>query len=432
MQVRESRPERRSMAAVSRLVVRFAVSVGGAIGLCLTVPAASAEDSGAPTVVRSPVDAVRQGKLLTSLRYRYENVEDDAFEKSARASTLRTTLGWETAAWRGVRLLVEFENVADLGLGDLHADGASASATNGVTDRPLIIDPDGSELQQLHLRWQPRPDLTLLTGREELNVGNERFVGAVGWRQNHQSLDLTRIEWRASKKATVGYGYLWGVNRVDGRRDDVAGHLVRGSIALHESLTLHATGLLLDYDAAAVASRSSRTVAVGLIGARALGAWRLLYDAEIAHQQEAADNPFNVDEGYLRLEAGAQRGPVTLRAGFEHLGGSTRPADRPFSTPLATLHKWQGWADRLTVTPAQGVQDLYLGLHVETGPWRAAVVYHDFSADRGGAGLATEWNVEASYRAPWRQAFTLKAAAFDAETISTDVVKLWLFTAWTL
>ena len=28
-----------------------------------------------------------------------------------------------------------------------------------------------------------------------------------------------------------------------------------------------------------------------------------------------------------------------------------------FTTPLASLHKFQGWADKFTATPANGIED---------------------------------------------------------------------------
>ncbi len=48
----------------------------------------------------SLLDALTKGKPELSFRYRYENVEDDALEEAAHASTLRTALGYRTLPYR--------------------------------------------------------------------------------------------------------------------------------------------------------------------------------------------------------------------------------------------------------------------------------------------------------------------------------------------
>ena len=65
-----------------------------------------------------------------------------------------------------------------------------------------------------------------------------------------------------------------------------------------------------------------------------------------------------------------------------------------FQTPLATLHKWQGFADVFLATPSEGLIDRYawaafplpFGLN-----FRA--IYHDFSAEAGRGHFGHEYNV---------------------------------------
>jgi len=65
--------------------------------------------------------------------------------------------------------------------------------------------------------------------------------------------------------------------------------------------------------------------------------------------------------------------------GFESLGSDN--GNYGFSTPLATLHKFNGWSDQFLGTPKQGLEDLYLSFAGKAmgGKWK--VVYHDFNAD---------------------------------------------------
>jgi hypothetical protein len=76
-------------------------------------------------------------------------------------------------------------------------------------------------------------------------------------------------------------------------------------------------------------------------GARIGGGASGLYDLELAHQEDAADNPTDVDVWYCRLDLGVAAGGWTVRAAHEVLEGG--PGQGRFLTPLATLHAWNGW-----------------------------------------------------------------------------------------
>ena len=129
--------------------------------------------------VRRPVD----------LRYRYENVDDDAKNRTASANTLRSRLTLATAAWNGVSGLAEVDNVWDF-----ESDNYN-STENGNTQYPVIADPTGTDLNQVWLKYDGgKYDGTL--GRQRILHGNQRFVGGVAWRQNEQTYDAFRATWK--------------------------------------------------------------------------------------------------------------------------------------------------------------------------------------------------------------------------------------------
>ena len=97
-----------------------------------------------------------------------------------------------------------------------------------------------------------------------------------------------------------------------------------------------------------------------------------------------------------------------------------------FSTPLATLHKFNGWADLFLATPAAGLRDSYLQLGWATGRWRLTGVYHRFAADQGGARFGNEADFSATYRWRERSRFVLKLADYAADGFGTDTRKLSL------
>ncbi|MCP5118773.1 MAG: hypothetical protein GY953_48800, partial [bacterium] len=155
---------------------------------------------------------------------------------------------------------------------------------------------------------------------------------------------------------------------------------------------------------------------------------KLLYELEYATQSDAGDNPRKIDAEYLHAVLGGQLRGVTVKAGWERLDGSSR--DGQFNTPLATLHAWNGWADKFLATPTNGLEDLYLALDGKVGKigWKA--VYHDFTAATGGADYGQELDLQLTCKASWNQTFGLKAALYDADTFATDTDKLMLWTAY--
>ncbi|MBE9539218.1 MAG: hypothetical protein IMF06_09065, partial [Proteobacteria bacterium] len=98
-----------------------------------------------------------------------------------------------------------------------------------------------------------------------------------------------------------------------------------------------------------------------------------------------------------------------------------------FKTPLATLHKFQGWADKFLGTPGDGIEDVYVGVNGKLGPVKLAAIYHDFSAEDSKADFGTEIDLVATW--PINKQFSIQAkyAAFDSDSVRyTDTDKAWV------
>ena len=373
-------------------------------------------------------EAVTKGKPILNFNYRYENVkEDDRFDKPAHASTLRTALGYRSAAWKGLSFLVEAENVTVIG-NDLYNNAGFGSLNNGVRNRPVVADPALTEINQTFLQWQNK-DNKLQLGREEIILDDARFVGNVGWRQNHQSFDAFTFNNTSLERIDVFYGYLSKVNRITGEVADMSSHLLNVGFKLGNVGTLTPYAYLLDYTQADKIGNSTSTWGAEFAGKYAVtDNTSVLYEVEYAQQGDYADNPRSIDASYYFLMAGGAFEPVTVKLGYEVLGGSE--TDGQFRTPLATLHKFNGWADRFLNTPTDGLQDLFLSLNGKVGPVAWMVVYHAFSADTGGSKYGDEFDFNFGYTAPWKQSFGFKGAIYNADEFSVDVTKLWLFTSY--
>jgi hypothetical protein len=125
-------------------------------------------------------------------------------------------------------------------------------------------------------------------------------------------------------------------------------------------------------------------------------------------------------------------GPWTAKAGYEVLGGDRLRAGHAFQTPLATLHAFQGWADKFLTTPPQGVRDVYVSVDSTiAGPaTRVQLAWHDYRAEAASRSYGREWNASVSHKFGKRYELLLKAATYDAATFGTDTTKWWAqFTA---
>lgn len=363
------------------------------------------------------------GAWIVEGRLRYEGVSQDGLE-DADALTLRARLGYETGAFYGLKGLVEAEGVA-------HLNEDFNDTVNGNTAFALVPDPEAIEINRLQLAWSGQTGSQAVLGRQRIVLGDGRFIGNSGFRQNEQTFDALRLDWRPSQRLALTYVYFDNIRRVFG--DDSPQGLWRSdSHALQGDVNLpigkvSAYALLLDFQNAP--AQSSQT-----FGARWSQAWdvgdvnaRVLIEA--AKQQDYRGNTAAFDVGYQRMELALRRDRWTATVGGEQLGGD---GVRGFSTPLASLHPYQGWADVFLTTPADGVRDLYAGLSYSTPassgqPVVFTLAAHEFSDDGGGQNFGSE--VDASVRWPLNDRVALEAAgaAFEGDDPRfQDRTKVWL------
>ncbi len=400
----------------------------------LTVLVATIFTVGAPPTAAEDeqvdlLDAITKGTFSLNLRYRYEDVDQDGFDDRGQASTLRTAFGYRTQWWKGLMVFAEFEDVHDLGMADSHNNLGAGSLWNGVTNRPVIPDPEITEFNQAYLGIRPVEGLVFRAGLQEVIIDNSRFVGNVGWRQNHQSFEAVKASFDGVSNLFLGYTYLGRVHTVTGASLPMSSHHAEAGYTFGEIGTLRGYILQLDYDNESQWGLSTSTQGAFFAGLANLSEnTRLSYRLELAQQSDAGNNPYHVDAGYWRADLGLAVGRVTVAGGYEVLGGD--PGDGKFTTPLATLHGFNGWADKFLVTPDNGLEDLFLSVKAKLGSFNLEGVYHDFSANTGGASWGSEFDAHVVYTAPWKQKFALKLAQYSADEWATDTDKIWLWTSW--
>ena len=426
----------RTLAAAVAMIIVSSTAAAGETG---TAPPQAAAPATAPTDF---ISALTGGKAHLDFRYRYEQVDQQGFDVDAYASTLRTRLNYTTADWQGLTAMLEAANVVALGQYSLYN-----STTNGATSRPVVADPEYTEINQAWLQYT-LGDFTGIGGRQVINLDNQRFVGNVAWRQNDQTYDAVTLKTGSIPRTQLFYSWVGNVNRVTGPDNGTfPGNLNGSTNLLNARVDLGAGGALslfgywLDFDrnqpyAAAVTNNLSSST----YGAYYTGGWqasaavKLNVTGSYAHQQDDGQSTLDYDADYWLIEGGATIRQYGLRAGYEVLGGNTRANTTGFQTPLATLHAFQGWADKFTTTPQQGVEDFYVGASATIEGLVMQLVYHDFQAEAVDQDFGSEWDASVAYKFAKRFEATLKYANYDAARDATgpqasDTTKTWIMLA---
>jgi len=383
--------------------------------------------------VQPVAGAIGETKFIADVRLRYEFVDQEPFAKDANAVTARARLGFETGKAWNTSLLVEGDAVWPL---QTHYN----STINGNVTYPVVADPEAYELNRLQLTNTSIINTTITLGRQREILDDHRFVGNVGWRQNEQTFDAVRVVNKHIPNLTIDVSYLNQVNRVfgpdglpgpnDGR---FHGDTFLGNVAMQTSFgKLTAFGYLIEFEEKPLPVRdSSQTYGLRLQGERPLSRVKLAYIASWATQTDYRGNPLQFSNDYYLAELNGTFRQFTLGGGYEVLQGN---GVKGFTTPLATLHKFQGWADKFLTTPVNGIVDLYANggyLRKGFGPletFSINAIWHDFESERAGIDYGQELDIQlqGKYR---RFTGTLKYADYKAAASTPlavrDTRKLW-------
>ena len=171
---------------------------------------------------------------------------------------------------------------------------------------------------------------------------------------------------------------------------------------------------------------SSDTIGVRIAGKTDLnGELALAYILSMAHQVDAGDNPTDYDARYYLVEGKIIHEAGHVGAAYEVLGSDQGMIG--FSTPLATGHKFNGWADVFLGTPAAGLQDIYLFAGTKLpGDIAAKVIYHWFHTEEGGGDLGEELDVVLKKVLSKSTTALAKVAYFDGDGAAyPDRYKFW-------
>ncbi len=359
-------------------------------------------------------------------RYEMADVKDNGLD-TANAFTARTRL-----AVSGALLGVEGLN-AKVGVTSVNNFGYDNYAPQDPR-YDLILDPQQALLSEGYVSYTAA-NTTLLAGRSFVNLDDQRFIGTVGWRQMERSYDTATIVNTSVKGLTLLGSWVYGYQGVNANpTTDTGSALININYKIGSALDVS----LFDYMLADI----SDTYGIRATGNMALDGVKLDYAASYAFQRDASltytlDDAPKIEADYYDIVVNANFSGIIVGAEYEVLGKATGDSTKGFTTPLATLHKFQGWADvflgRTASSNNNGLMDLNGKLgYASKDLGKILGIYHKFDAQTGSIkDLGQEFDVMYANTVPGvnNLGFLAKAAFYTKGDTGIgsdyDVTKVW-------
>lgn len=371
---------------------------------------------------------MQQSKPTGDFNIRYESVEREGGGTS-EGLTIRSRVGWITPTYKGFSAQVELEDVTDM-LGIDDPDG-------------YIPDPEGTEIDQAYVQYKGEM-ATFKLGRQVITHDGHRFIGHVGWRQDRQTYDALRVVYTPVKDLKIDFSYTYQRNRIFGEAADVETDDIFLNVAYKTPIG-QVTGYYygLDNELQVNSNPKSDTFG-GFLNGSTKGDVSFLYRLEAAVQSYdmpvAIGGETDFDTTYYNVELGLKVAGVTFKVAQESLGSDDGAVN--FTTPLATLHKFNGWTDitlggvfNPTGFLTNGLVDTSFMATTKLGGFKVLARYHDFSSDEsfaGGDDYGTE--IEALITRKFKSGYSvgLKYSSYSADvesgplSVDRDIVWTWV------
>ena len=395
--------------------------------LCAAILAASAGATAEEKEYSSLQEFLKDSTPTGDFNLRYETADRDDDSTRSKLFTLRSRLGIKTASYKGFSAVVEIEDVREV-LGVDNKDGSLPIADEEVT-----------EVDVAYVQYK-NDKVTAKLGRQVIVNDGMRFIGHVAWRQDRQTFDAARVMLTPTKGLNIDLGYIYKRNRIFGERLDTNS----SDILTHISYATPVGKLVgyyygLDDDLEGTPFPQSDTFG-GYFAGATKGDVSFLYRAEFASQDIELDNGTEFDTSYYNLEAGIKVSGVTFKLGQESLGSDDGQAS--FTTPLATLAKYNGWGDLFlggTFNPVgmpAGLVDTSFTVAGSLAGVKLTATYHNFTTDEDLATGSDDYGSEFDLTAikKLKGGFTLgfKYAAFmdeeDNTFVPADTDRMWIWT----
>lgn len=333
---------------------------------------------------------------ILDTRFRIETADQSTFQDDAQSVTVRTRAGAELKA-AGFSIIAEGEFTGQVG-----NDYNDTIASNGIEPFPVIADPETTELNRLNIGYKT-DDFQVKVGRQRIVQEDARFIGNVVWRQNEQTFDAVRA---IGKLGPVELDQTYAISQRTIFGSESPNEFFDGDFVFTKAAAsfdpVRVVAFRYEYDYDTRVAFSSETYGATVSGKFDAGALKVGLKGTYATQSDIALNPNSYDADYILAEGSLTFKGWTLRAQYEELGSDNGVA--AFQTPLATAHKFNGFADLFLVTPATGLRDSNVRItkkfDVKGLPGGIFVLasYHEFDSDFGGFDYGVEFDAVVRFK----------------------------------
>ncbi|WP_321325167.1 hypothetical protein [Thiomicrorhabdus sp.] len=389
-----------------------------ALSSCMFLPnMASAADSF--------TEALTGGKVNADINIRYETVDVDG-APSGTALTERTRLGYKTGDFKGFSAFVEMSGTESIGSRDDYKVPLGPDA-NPTVSKGVVLDPAITRLNQAWIDYSfSKSNLKL--GKQRIILDN-RYLGNVGWRQTEQVYNGFSAKIKEFDAVSIDYAYIAEQDNPLGLQIPMSTHAVKADIKVIPGAVVTGYGYFID--------KLNSTADSKTLGARIKGSASvsegvdLTYFAEYADQTEYADSASTVGGDYYHVKLGGKFSGITAVVAQEKLGGDGVSS---FQTPLATLHLYNGWADKFLTTPVKGLVDTYATLGTKISGIKLGAAYHDFKSDKNSDSYGSEIDLLAAKKFGKNYLVGVKYASYSGDSsapgaLALDTSKLWVWTS---
>lgn len=349
------------------------------------------------------------------IRPRYEYVDEKNNNlKSANALTTRISIGINLMDLFHIKNLETY----------LEATGVFATIDNYSpenTKYELVPDPVNTRFTQIYIKYKLNRT-NFFMGRKFVNIDDHRFIGNVNWRQMPQSFGIIAISDNTVKNLNF---LIVGIYERKGIINKLNTYWEFGKWPLILDVNYKASDLLKIKLFSYLITDTNNTYGIKLSGKYKFNYLNANYIFEYAKQTD----PYKIDNletkpdintNYYRFGVNANIQRWTLGLEYTHFGDKNGK-NKGFSTPLATLHAFDGWSDVLLSGGANGFDyglkeyKLNIGYkNIKYGNFLVSyLIFKSYKSQPTGRSIGTEINLLYTKSLTKRLSLLLKSAFYN-------------------
>jgi hypothetical protein len=313
-------------------------------------------------------------------------------------------------------------------------DSTSELGGNRKSEYQVVIDPPITRITQAYISYTRSP-VTLSFGRKAVNLDNERFVGAVNWRQTPQTFGVADLTFNFNKKDRLYAAYVY---ERKGIKDEFSEH-TEGINSFLANANYTFIPLIKAAPYAYLINSTHDTYGLRLTGESNFNSAKFNYVLEGALQTDPTINDLDdepdADSYYYNIEAGSGYKGFILKGNYEVLGEAKGDAVKGFSTPWATLHAFNGWSDVLLGKAAGGdpigLRDANATIgYADKSLGKVLFVYHKFDSFKDSEDYGSEYDL--LYVKKIKDVKLIVKTAFyrEGDDLGQDTAKFWLMAVY--